>query len=89
MYFVSPTWKCGDCGEQIPTHDGIVNRDDHPECNSEKLARYQLEKAAWWEGYRFALDNFDDELVQADKREYGAGWRRIVADGIVIRTVED
>ena len=88
-YYVSPTWRCDDCGVLTPTHnDGRVERSDHPECDTQVLIAYQAKQAAWWEGYRFALDNRDDELVQADMREYGTGWRSIAATGITIRATD-
>ena len=28
----------------------------------------------WHEGYRFAVENRDDEMVLADADDYGTGW---------------
>lgn len=85
-FYVSPTWRCQDCGVKTPTREGgVVIRGDHADCDTQALVAYQAQKAAWWEGYRFALENYGDELVQADKREYGTGWRRIAAAGVTIR----
>lgn len=28
----------------------------------------------WHSGYRFAVENADDEMVRADVHDYGSGW---------------
>lgn len=75
-------WKCQDCDHREPIKPGENTRPiaEAHECDSFKLATHQSRLAGWREGYLFALDNYDDELVQADKRDR-TGWLRIVADG--------
>ena len=37
-------------------------------------ARWAGHRDGWHEGYRFAVENRDDEMVLADADDYGTGW---------------
>jgi len=83
-----PGWRyaasvaCHDCGVRIPcSPEGV--QEPH-ECRSDDIRVQQASLAAWEDGYRFALDNHGDELVQADAREFGAGWIKFVRQGGVV-----
>lgn len=72
--------ECHDCGVQIPCGPEGVQIPGH-ECNSEDIRVQQASLAAWEDGYRFALQNGSDELVQADAIEFGSGWIRFHRQG--------
>ena len=41
----------------------------------------RVRSAAYWDGYRFAVDHIEEPMVYADVSEYGTGWAGIVAEG--------
>ena len=80
-----PGWRyaasveCHDCGVKIPC--GPEGIQQPHECRSDDIRVQQASLAAWEAGYRFALENADDELVQTDAREFGAGWIKFIRQG--------
>jgi len=83
-------WRCDDCDERVPIDPGQNTRPitEAHECDSFKLATHQSRMAGWREGYLFALENYDDELVQADKRDQ-SGWLRVVAQGGIVINADE
>lgn len=84
-------WKCPDCGHTQPIAPGenTLPISRAHECDSIKLAVHQAELSGWEDGYRYALANLDDELVQADKESFGTGWMRLIRRGGVVIDVGD
>lgn len=74
--------KCHDCGVDVPCDTRGV-QDPH-ECTSDNIRVQQASLAAWEDGYRFALANSSDALVQADATEFGTGWIKFVRQGSII-----
>lgn len=73
---------CHDCGVEVPCGpQGVMQAH---ECDSIDIRVQQASLAAWEGGYRFAIQNANDELVQADAVEFGAGWIRFVRQGGVV-----
>lgn len=86
----SADWRCSDCGEKVPIAPGEDTQpiSESHECDSTRLAIHQASLAAWEDGYKFALRNYDDDLVQADAREPGTGWLRHIGRGHIEITAE-
>lgn len=52
--------------------------------------RWRAHLGGWHEGYRFAAENADDPLVQADADDYGTGWAALMRAGhITVAMGED
>lgn len=87
----STDWQCWDCGKREPLEPG---QDTRPvaaahECASTDVRVRQSELAAYESGYRFALENFHDELVQADLHEFGTGWAGHLRRGPIVIDCDD
>lgn len=75
---------CWGCGRTVGYRSGKQKR--HA-CRLRLLSRakWAAHQAGWHSGYRFAIENRDDELVLADFDDYGTGWAgHMWAGGITI-----
>lgn len=76
------TSDCERCGRPRPTMNG--SPDPRHECHPHDVAVTQSGRVGWVEGYRFALDNISDPMVQADRAEFGSGWAGAVQMGGIV-----
>jgi hypothetical protein len=79
--------KCHDCGVVVPCGPQGITQPH--ECDSTDIRVQQASLAAWEDGYRFAIQNSSDELVQADAANFGTGWIKFVRQGGVVVETED
>lgn len=79
VYFAASS-KCHDCGVEIPCNPWGQVIPGH-ECRSDDIRARQAFLSGWEEGYRWAVENPDDDLVQADARSFGTGWIRRIRQG--------
>lgn len=84
-------WKCPDCGATQPITPGQNTKPitDAHECDSTTLATHQASLAGWVDGYRFALEHYDEPMVVADRAEFGSGWAGMVGHGAVVIESEE
>ena len=87
----SSTWRCDKCGHEEPIQPAQDTRpvEAAHTCDPATLRAHKERQAQWWDGYRFAVENLSDELVQADADQYGTGWAaRAGSTSIVIELGE-
>lgn len=67
--------RCWDCGRTVGFRSGGRGPRWHA-CRLRLLSRakWKAHQEGWHSGYRFAVENRDDELVLADGEDYGTGW---------------
>lgn len=83
------TTTCFDCGRQVTVRN---TRQRWHGCRFRFLSRLRWKghQDGWHSGYRFAVENRDDDLVLADADEYGTGWAAFMrGGGITVLAGED
>lgn len=74
------TTTCFTCGRQVQVRNGQQRRHG---CRWRLLSRsrWRAHQQGWHSGYRFAVENRDDDLVLADADDYGTGWAAFMRGG--------
>jgi hypothetical protein len=67
--------RCWDCGRDVE-HEPRGGPQKRHWCRLRWLsrARWKAYQEGWHSGYRFAVENPEDELCRADGDDYGTGW---------------
>jgi hypothetical protein len=67
--------RCWDCGRWV-NHKPYGGPHRWHACRLRWLSRraWKAYQEGWHSGYRFAAENPDEPLVQADREDYGSGW---------------
>lgn len=78
--------RCWTCGVETPRDPQHPELEQPHTCNPEDVTRWGGYLEGWQEGYRFAIKNLADPMVQADRVEYGTGWAGPMRTGGIVIT---